>query len=191
MIIWTCGAVCFQFTHFLCDGWENIYTLSYYHYIKSEVWTITHCLGLGHETMVCTVYLSIFLWKYSQTSHLFGNDGIRTRGNIARHHAPYWREEYTNRIFRYLGHICSFNCVWNAIMLSFFYSALQCCVLFCNFCHVTLISSCCEALFNVICLPCFIVVNSIGFFEYQVWKSVLWLKWMHVQNFLSGNLIYV
>ena len=25
------GAVCFQFTHFLCDDWENIYTLSYYH----------------------------------------------------------------------------------------------------------------------------------------------------------------
>ena len=31
--------------------------------IKSEVWTITHCLGLGHETMVCTVCLSIFLCK--------------------------------------------------------------------------------------------------------------------------------
>ena len=29
--------------------------------IKSEVWTITHCLGLGHETMVCAVCLSIFL----------------------------------------------------------------------------------------------------------------------------------
>ena len=26
------GTVCFQFTHFLCDDWENIYTLSYYHY---------------------------------------------------------------------------------------------------------------------------------------------------------------
>ena len=29
--------------------------------IKSKVWTITHCLGLGHETMVCAVCLSIFL----------------------------------------------------------------------------------------------------------------------------------
>ena len=28
--------------------------------IKSEVWT--HCLGLGHETMVSTVCLSKFLW---------------------------------------------------------------------------------------------------------------------------------
>ena len=27
-----CGAACFQFTNFLCDDWENIYTLSYYHH---------------------------------------------------------------------------------------------------------------------------------------------------------------
>ena len=30
--------------------------------IKSEVWTITHYLGLGYETMICAVCLSIFLW---------------------------------------------------------------------------------------------------------------------------------
>ena len=34
--------------------------------IKLEVWTITHCLGLGHETMVCAVCLSIFLQKISK-----------------------------------------------------------------------------------------------------------------------------
>ena len=33
--------------------------------IKSEVWTITHCLRLGHETMVPAVCLSIFFWIYS------------------------------------------------------------------------------------------------------------------------------
>ena len=27
-----CGAVWFQVTHFPCDDWENIYTLSYYHH---------------------------------------------------------------------------------------------------------------------------------------------------------------
>ena len=27
-----CGAVCFQFTHFPCDDWDNICTLSYYHH---------------------------------------------------------------------------------------------------------------------------------------------------------------
>ena len=29
------GAVCFQFTHFPCDAWDDIYTLSYYHQIGS------------------------------------------------------------------------------------------------------------------------------------------------------------
>ena len=26
------GSMCFQLTHFPCDDWENIYTLSYYHH---------------------------------------------------------------------------------------------------------------------------------------------------------------
>ena len=43
---------------------ERIYILCLIIIIKSEVWTITHCLGLGHETMVSAVCLSIFLWKY-------------------------------------------------------------------------------------------------------------------------------
>ena len=41
---------------------EIIYILCLIIIIKSEVWTITHCLGFGHETMVCAVCLSIFLW---------------------------------------------------------------------------------------------------------------------------------
>ena len=41
---------------------ERIYVLCLIFIIKSEVWTITHCLGSGHETMVCAVCLSIFLW---------------------------------------------------------------------------------------------------------------------------------
>ena len=40
---------------------EIIYILCLIIIIKSEVWTITHCLGLGHETMVSAVCLSIFL----------------------------------------------------------------------------------------------------------------------------------
>ena len=40
---------------------ERIYMRCLSIIIKSEVWTITHCLGLGHETMVCAVCLSIFL----------------------------------------------------------------------------------------------------------------------------------
>ena len=41
---------------------ERIYILCLIIIIKPEVWTFTHCLGLGHETMVCSVCLSIFLW---------------------------------------------------------------------------------------------------------------------------------
>ena len=41
---------------------ERIYILCLIIIIKSEVWTIAHCLGLGPETMVCAVSLSIFLW---------------------------------------------------------------------------------------------------------------------------------
>ena len=40
---------------------ERIYILCLISIIKSEVWTITHCSGLGHETMICGVCLSIFL----------------------------------------------------------------------------------------------------------------------------------
>ena len=39
---------------------ERIYILCLIIIIKSEVWTIIHCLGLGHETMVCAVCLYIF-----------------------------------------------------------------------------------------------------------------------------------
>ena len=40
---------------------ERIHILCLIIIIKSEVWTITHCSGLGHETMVSAVCLFIFL----------------------------------------------------------------------------------------------------------------------------------
>ena len=42
---------------------ERIYILCLIIIIKSEVLTITHCLGLGHETMVSAVCLFMFLSK--------------------------------------------------------------------------------------------------------------------------------
>ena len=49
---------------------ERIYKLCLIIIIKSEVWVITHCLGLGHETMVCAVCLSVFLWtNFSAPQH--------------------------------------------------------------------------------------------------------------------------
>ena len=49
------GAMCFQFTHFPCDDWETVQFV-----LSSSNRTAIH-LGLGHETMVCAVCLSIFL----------------------------------------------------------------------------------------------------------------------------------
>ena len=51
---------------------ERIYILCLIVIIKSEVWTIVHCLGLGHETMVCAVCLSIFLWICDMAGLLLG-----------------------------------------------------------------------------------------------------------------------
>ena len=57
-IIWGCVFSVYPFSLW----WLREYSLCLIIIIKSEVWTIIHCLGLGHETMVCAVCLSIFLW---------------------------------------------------------------------------------------------------------------------------------
>ena len=58
--------------------------------IKPEVWIINHCLGLGHETMVCAVCLTMFFWYwigalgvsiYGMFCLDFGDNG-KTNGNI-------------------------------------------------------------------------------------------------------------
>ena len=41
---------------------ERRYILCLFITIKSEVWTISHCLGWDHETMVSAVCISIFFW---------------------------------------------------------------------------------------------------------------------------------
>ena len=41
--------------------WLSDYILCLIIIIEPEVWTSIHCLGLGHETMVCAVCLSLFL----------------------------------------------------------------------------------------------------------------------------------
>ena len=63
-IIWYVGLCVFSLQIFFVMI-ERIYILCLIIVIKSEVWTITHCLGLGNETMVCAVCLSIFSLKWS------------------------------------------------------------------------------------------------------------------------------
>ena len=81
------GAVCFQFTSFPCE-----YILCLTIIIKSKVWTINHCLKLGHETMVCAVCLSIFVYN---------------RTWIARvNHRSYTMTSSNGNIFRVIGPLC-------------------------------------------------------------------------------------
>ena len=49
---------------------EKIYKLCLITITKSEVWTSIHCLGLGHETTVCTacLYILMNLWYLWVTS---------------------------------------------------------------------------------------------------------------------------
>ena len=44
--------------------------------IKSEAWPICHCLGLGHETMVCAVCLSMFLLLLIITYDIPNHDSL-------------------------------------------------------------------------------------------------------------------
>ena len=55
------GAICFRFFYQFPLWWLREYTLCLIIIIKSEVWTIIHCLGLGHEGMAYAVCLYIFL----------------------------------------------------------------------------------------------------------------------------------
>ena len=60
--VWDCVFSAYPFPLW----WLREYTLCLIVIIKSEVWTtcIIHCLGLGHQTMVCAVCLSLFLlWQ--------------------------------------------------------------------------------------------------------------------------------
>ena len=57
---------------------ERIHILCLIIIIKSEVWTITHCLGLGHKTMVSAICLFIFVcisldipYKYNVNVYIY------------------------------------------------------------------------------------------------------------------------
>ena len=53
----------FSVHHFPRDDPDYIYIYCLIIIAKTEVWTIIHCLGLGHETMVCIVCLLVFFWR--------------------------------------------------------------------------------------------------------------------------------
>ena len=69
-----CGAVCFQFTHFPCDDWENIciyiYTLSYYyHQIRSMKYYPLFRVRSGNNGVRCMSFyilteMLLFWWNF-------------------------------------------------------------------------------------------------------------------------------
>ena len=64
--------MCIQLIHFSYDDRENMFFFYFIIIIKSEVWPIWHCIGLGHEAMVCAVCPFMFLWVCDMAGLLRG-----------------------------------------------------------------------------------------------------------------------
>ena len=87
------GAVCIQLTHLCYDNCENTCTLSYCHH-RIGIWSICHCLGSGHATMVCAVCLPIFLC--STKISFFHQHFIGSSINIQTHALPWtWSRAFS------------------------------------------------------------------------------------------------
>ena len=76
---------------------ERIYILCLIFIIKSEVWTIAHCLGLGHETMVSAVCLSISLMINNFSIKMVNTD--LSNGFVALHNKPF-HEQLLTRVYQ-------------------------------------------------------------------------------------------
>ena len=99
---------------------ERIYILCLIIIIKSEVWTITRCLGLGHETMVSAVCLSIFLYHlpgqcdFLVVASCVCHVHLFVHGFLHLHTRPYWqvrtdRESYKVNYSRLLIKVIMLN----------------------------------------------------------------------------------
>ena len=67
-----CGTVCFQFTRFLCDDWENIYTLTYYHHQigVTNYYPLFRVRSWNNGMRCMSLYILMgkffLLWEYSR-----------------------------------------------------------------------------------------------------------------------------
>ena len=66
-----CGAVYFQFTHFSCDDWENIFTLSYYHHQIGSMNYYPLFRVRSWNNGVCCMSFYILMGVYTQPRHHF------------------------------------------------------------------------------------------------------------------------
>ena len=76
---------------------------------KSEVWPDCHCLGLGHETMVCTVCLSISLWDTPSVNK------IRDQ---PLHNVPQMSVRVVTYLFLTVGSTSTFSNVWSCFLIT-------------------------------------------------------------------------
>ena len=97
---------------------ERIYILCLI-IIKSEVWTINHCVGLGHETMMSAVCLSIFLLNEISGKNV--NTDRSINGILLTHISSWWHSVFHiatsyHIIWRYIfisRYNCSSNCIYD------------------------------------------------------------------------------
>ena len=84
----------------------------------TEVWTITHCLGLGRETMVSAVCLPIFLWICDMAGLLRGTFVSwwylpRITGMQHYYHARFPTDDWH---LAYMFSLVYFSVVWKACL---------------------------------------------------------------------------
>ena len=70
---------------------ERIYILCLIIIIKSELWIITHCLGLGHETMVSAVCRSILLSYHIKWCHIIYHTFFCVLPSLLHPYTMYWQ----------------------------------------------------------------------------------------------------
>ena len=95
--------MCFQLIDLHCEDWENIYFLIII--IKSEVWTITHCLELGHETMVSDVCLYILTDTFGLDANIMSQTASVNYA-VLRDIPPRSNYYVHNRQFCVIGNLC-------------------------------------------------------------------------------------
>ena len=87
-----CGVVWFQFTHFPCDDWENIYTLSYYHHQIGSMnyYPLFRVMSWNNGVRCMSFYILSFFWIW--TSGLAFGKSVPPTTNVL--HSNQWVSLY-------------------------------------------------------------------------------------------------
>ena len=88
------GAVCFQFTHFPSDDWENIYTLSYYHHQIGSMnyHPLFRVRSWNNGVQWCAMY--VFLYSYVWIVWEKSGGKIQVPYICSRYLKGWWEQTY-------------------------------------------------------------------------------------------------